>query len=450
MAQDARCGACNTAIPSSDLARGGAIFAAGEWFCRACCIDGSLSGASLSNPALVSQPGELGPATSGEEVTELKRKQQVLVKEVKRLRLALEEAEEKQAATQQAVAGASQATDEAAQEMRVAIDQAAQTEQELRSQLQAATEKLSSMDAEAGAAERAQVTSLQEELASARAELARISEEAGASESAQIASIQAELASARAELAKTKEQAGAAENAGGEAEEVELETVEPSWENHEPVKEPVKTPSTPADGGDGGGDGPDSPGPAGDAAGGPSIGASISAAMEFLKAHPVPAIVDGLLVMLMASVSFGLLWGPMTLGYYGMFKAHLDGEEVKVGGSFSGFSVVVPTLILTLLVMVLQLLGLMLCILPVVLVPPLYFLAIVRIQRGEESAIEALKIAWDDCKPNLMIHVLAFLAFYGVYLLGYLACGLGMLVTLPVAMAASLHYAESVLDEAAA
>lgn len=449
MAQDARCGACHIAIPSPDLARGGAIFAAGEWFCRACCIDGSLSGASLSNPALVSQPGELGPATSGEEVAELKRKQQVLVKEVKRLRLVLEEAEEKQAATQQAVTGASQATDEAAQEMRVAIDQAAQTEQELRSQLQAATEKLSSMDAEAGASENAQVTSLQEELTSARAELSTAQDQLkSASENAGKAR-DGERA-LRGELDAALKRLALLEQAGGEAEEVELETVEPSWENHEPVKEPVKTPSTPADGGDGGGDGPDSPGPAGDAAGGPSIGASISAAMEFFKAHPVPAIVDGLLVMLMASVSFGVLWGPMTLGYYGMFKAHLDGEEVKVGGSFSGFSMVVPTLILTLLVMVLQLLGLMLCILPVVLVPPLYFLAIVRIQRGEESAIEALKIAWDDCKPNLMIHVLAFLAFYGVYLLGYLACGLGMLVTLPVAMAASLHYAESVLDEAAA
>ena len=178
----------------------------------------------------------------------------------------------------------------------------------------------------------------------------------------------------------------------------------------------------------------------------PDIGTCVSAGFNGLKKDPVTHIVTTLLIGIVGSVTAGLLTGPMMVGYMRMIKREDEGFKAEIADVFKGFDDFVPALLAVLLSSIVVGIGFMFCILPGLLIMALVPVATYLVAVGEKDGINAIKRAWDAVKANLMGAFFCGLVLAIVGSLGSFLCGVGIILTLPIAFIGSYHMAKQLTD----
>jgi uncharacterized membrane protein len=150
------------------------------------------------------------------------------------------------------------------------------------------------------------------------------------------------------------------------------------------------------------------------------------------KNNWLPHIIASVLVAFIGNIFFGLLAGPMIVGYMRMLETEDRGGTPRVSEIFSGFDNFAPALIVAVLGGVMVFIGLLFCIVPGLLLASLVPLALYLVAQGESDGISALKSAWNTLKPNLLPALLCFVLLAVLGGLGSVVFGFGVIFTLPI------------------
>lgn len=169
------------------------------------------------------------------------------------------------------------------------------------------------------------------------------------------------------------------------------------------------------------------------------IGECISAGIAGLKKDPLAHIAATLIVGTAGSVSFGVLSGPLMVGYMRMIDKAADGEKAQIGEVFKGFDYFIPALIAFLIGTTLMSIGYVLCVIPGLLLMALTPMALYLIAQGETDGVNAIKRGWAMLKPNIFGAFFCLIVLSLVSSLGMVACLIGYLVTLPIAFIGMHH-----------
>lgn len=165
-----------------------------------------------------------------------------------------------------------------------------------------------------------------------------------------------------------------------------------------------------------------------------------------MKDNPVNHIVASLLVVFISSVGFGLLTGPMMVGYMKMIKIEDEGGKAEIADVFKGFDDFLPALIAVLVGSIIVAIGYMFCILPGLLLMAIVPTAAYLVACGEKDGINALKRAWEAVKPNLLSAFFCMLVLGILGNLGLILCFVGVIFTLPIAFIGSYHMAKQLTN----
>lgn len=172
----------------------------------------------------------------------------------------------------------------------------------------------------------------------------------------------------------------------------------------------------------------------------------MSAGINGLKKDPATHIVTPLLIGVVSGVSAGLLAGPMMVGYMRMLEREEQGAKVEIADVFKGFDDFVPALLAVLVSSIIVAIGYMLCFLPGLLITALVPIAAYLVAVGEKDGINAVKRAADAMKANFVGTFICMLILSIVGSLGAVLCGVGIILTMPIAMIGSYHLAKQVTD----
>lgn len=123
-------------------------------------------------------------------------------------------------------------------------------------------------------------------------------------------------------------------------------------------------------------------------------------------------------------------------GIYRMAINQVRGRAISIGDLFSGADVYPALLIASLLMNIAIAIGFMLCIIPGLLLAGCLMFTIPLIVDKRQSAVDAMTLSFNTLKSQAF-SALGFALVVGLVLIaGFLACGLGVLVTMPIALVA--------------
>ena len=154
-----------------------------------------------------------------------------------------------------------------------------------------------------------------------------------------------------------------------------------------------------------------------------------------------------LIMMVVGGASGGLLYGPMVLGYMRMLKMEEEGGMPQIGDVFKGFDDFLPAFLAMFLGGLAVSVGMMLCIIPGLLILALPMTAVYLVMLGEKDGINALKRAWKIVKANLIPSALCALVLGLIGSLGMILCGIGMILTMPIAFIGMYHMAKQMVGD---
>ena len=178
----------------------------------------------------------------------------------------------------------------------------------------------------------------------------------------------------------------------------------------------------------------------------PDISACVSAGVSGFRKNPVTHIIATLLVFIISGIGFGLLTGPMIVGYMRMIKTEDEGGQIEIADVFKGFESFVPSLLAVLVGSIIVSIGYMLCVLPGMLLMAIIPTAAYLVANGETDGIAALKRAWEAVKSNLLSAFLCMLVLGIVGNLGLILCFVGVIITMPIAFIGSYQMAKQLTD----
>jgi uncharacterized membrane protein len=151
----------------------------------------------------------------------------------------------------------------------------------------------------------------------------------------------------------------------------------------------------------------------------------------FETATPTVTGVGLAVTMLSAIVQILVKGGIASAGYGGLLDI-ANGQPVSIGSFFRPRNVV-AVIVASLIVDVLVIAGLIACILPGLAVFVFAWFSTVAIVDRNLSPIDGIRASIDIVKKNFGSVLLAFLTFVALHIVGFMLCGVGLLVTIPVA-----------------
>jgi hypothetical protein len=178
----------------------------------------------------------------------------------------------------------------------------------------------------------------------------------------------------------------------------------------------------------------------------PDIGTCISAGIDGFKKNFLTHIVAVLLAAIISNISFGILAGPMMVGYMRLIRIEDEGGKAEIGDVFKGFDDFVPALLAVLVSGIIVSIGFMLCVIPGLLIMALVPTAAYLVAVGEKDGINAVRRAWRVVQENLIGAFLCSQVLMILGSLGAIVCGVGILVTMPVAFIGIYHMAKQLTD----
>lgn len=137
------------------------------------------------------------------------------------------------------------------------------------------------------------------------------------------------------------------------------------------------------------------------------------------------------IVALTNPVSGLLLGGPVITGYYIVSQLISNDRPVEISDFFKGFDKFVPLLILNLLITLVVFLGFLLLIIPGIYFAVSYLFAHFFVWYYDVDPSEAVRLSRKTVSGNFGQILLLCLVLGGINLLGILAFGVGILLTLP-------------------
>ena len=137
------------------------------------------------------------------------------------------------------------------------------------------------------------------------------------------------------------------------------------------------------------------------------------------------------LVALSNPISGLLLAGPITTGYYIVIHRISHNRHVEIEDFFKSFDRFVPLLILNLLIAVVVFLGLLLLIIPGIYFAISYLFAYFFVWFYDVEPTEAIRLSRKMVSGNFPQVLLLCLVLTGINLLGAMAFGIGLLVSVP-------------------
>lgn len=170
------------------------------------------------------------------------------------------------------------------------------------------------------------------------------------------------------------------------------------------------------------------------------IGKAISRVFDVLFKNVVVLAVAMFLAILIGSVTFGILMGPLMAGMVFIGLKLLRGEKAEIGDVFSKFDKFVPALILFIIcglvscLFMIPVLGWLLGIVAGPLLSAVTVFGLCGIVDRNLDFGPALKEAIDRIKAKPFETWLAALIFSVLSGIGAIACGIGVIVTLPLSV----------------
>ena len=141
-----------------------------------------------------------------------------------------------------------------------------------------------------------------------------------------------------------------------------------------------------------------------------------------------------LVVVILSSVVPIILQGPMLIGMHIVCWRVLLGGRADVGDLFKGFNFFVPSLVATILIGIFSFLGLFACLVGALVVAAMFQFTYLFIVDRNMDFWPAMQASHAVVKKDYVGFLIFLLALIGINILGALACGVGLLVTVP------LHY----------
>lgn len=137
--------------------------------------------------------------------------------------------------------------------------------------------------------------------------------------------------------------------------------------------------------------------------------------------------------------------GPMQCGFHLYCMKKLFGRRYEVGDLFKGFDFFLPSFVAALLVGIFAGVGFLLCIIPGLVVASMYKFTYLFILDKKMDFWPAMQASHAVVKNDYFGFTIFLLAMAGVNILGFLCCIVGLLVTIPMSIAAiTIAYQEIV------
>jgi hypothetical protein len=148
-----------------------------------------------------------------------------------------------------------------------------------------------------------------------------------------------------------------------------------------------------------------------------------------------------LVIMFVAGCTFGLLAGPLLIGYGKAIIKAENGQAPEIGelfGSFDKFAASLIPLVMMIVAGVIPVFG-------GVLAAPLFFAALYLCIEGENDGMNAVKRAWEIYEVQLVPAAIGFFVVSLVGSAGLIACCVGIFVTAPIAMLANFRLSQQMI-----
>jgi uncharacterized membrane protein len=128
--------------------------------------------------------------------------------------------------------------------------------------------------------------------------------------------------------------------------------------------------------------------------------------------------------------------GPLTVGFHIFTMKKMFNRRAEVGDMFKGFDFFLASFVATLLIGLFVSLGVILCIIPGLIVAAMYKFTYLFILDKRMEFWPAMQASHEVVKNDYMGYTLFMLALAGINILGFLACIVGLFVTIPLSIVA--------------
>ncbi len=158
----------------------------------------------------------------------------------------------------------------------------------------------------------------------------------------------------------------------------------------------------------------------------------IGEAWALVQTDIVMFAVAALLVMVVGGAVPVVLQGAMAIGFNILIIKKLAYGKLDVGDLFKGFNFFVPSLVAHILISIFTAIGTLLCIIPGLVIAAMYMFTMLFILDKKLEFWPAMQASAELVKKDYMGFTLFFLALVLLQILGVLACIVGLLVTIPI------------------
>jgi len=164
-----------------------------------------------------------------------------------------------------------------------------------------------------------------------------------------------------------------------------------------------------------------------------SIESTLQVGFNLLRKAPSEFIVFSVLGVLIFSnpISGLLLGGPAMASYFHLAHLASKGQQIEISDFFRGFDKAGSLIKLSLIIFLVVFLGLLVLILPGIYLAVSYVFSHLFVWFYDKTPSEAIRLSRLTVSGNFGQILLLFLILAGINLLGILALGVGILVTIP-------------------
>lgn len=179
----------------------------------------------------------------------------------------------------------------------------------------------------------------------------------------------------------------------------------------------------------------------------PDIGQCVSSGFDIFKKNALNYVIAWLILGVVNSMTFGILIGPLMVGYFRMVKIDASGGKAQIGDVFKGFDDLSAGLVAGIISLVAIGVGSMLCILPGLVAAPLLPISLYLVAEGEKDGVNAIKRAWHAMSTNLVESVVYMLILCLIAFIGVLLCCVGLFVTVPIGVIGQYWLAKQLTND---
>lgn len=155
-----------------------------------------------------------------------------------------------------------------------------------------------------------------------------------------------------------------------------------------------------------------------------------------VKADLGSYVVLALVTLLLGSIVPFIIQGPLFAGFHIFCMKKMLGRRAEFADLFTGFNFFVPAVVVSLLTSLLISAGFLLCIIPGLVVAAMYLFAYLFVVDKRMDFWPAMQASHAVVKNDYFGFTMFVLAIALLNLLGLLLCLVGTLVTLPISIAA--------------